>query len=73
MKSFKTFSLFIHDMQLVCSYCCDVTLARKRNRGLLDVVLIFGYIFRTIVHSLSTEYINIWYARSSIDTKYSGV
>jgi hypothetical protein len=72
MKSFKTFDMFIQVMQRVCRDCFDVTLARKPVSRSFYVLLIFGYIFATIVHTLSTEYINIWYATSSIDTKYSG-
>lgn len=71
MKSFKTFNMFIHVMQTVCSCCCYVTLARTVNIRRLYIFLIIGFFFLVIIHILSTEYINIWYARSSIDTKYS--
>ena len=61
--------MFIHVIQRICNSRCYVTLARILNLRGLYIFLIFGFVFLTIVHSLSTEYINIWYARSSIDTK----
>ena len=71
MKSFKTFQSFMRVMQRICTSCCDVTLARSTILRRLYIFLIFGFVFATFVHRLSTEYINIWYAGSSIDTKYS--
>ena len=63
--------MFIHVMQPVCKSCYCVLLARIVNLRVLYIFLIPGFFFFAIIHSLSTEYINIWYARSSIDTKYS--
>ena len=57
-------------MHAICSYSCVVTLTRSAILRGLNIFLIFGSISYAIIHSLSTEYINIWYACSSIDTKY---
>ena len=45
--------------------------AKWFKSGMFYVYLIIGSIFMILVHMLSTEYINILYAGSSIDTKYS--
>lgn len=52
----------IHAMQGVCIPRYKVTLAKQPEKGKFDEYLIFPSSDYMIVHSLSTEYINILYA-----------
>jgi len=49
----------------------NVTLAKSLKIRILYTFLIYGFQSFEVFHSLSTEYINIWYAVISLDTRYT--
>ena len=60
----------IHGMQKVCIMRYTDTLAKEPEKGKFYADLIFITVRCRLVHRLSTEYINIWYAETPLDTKY---
>jgi len=61
----------IHDIQRLCIPRYIEILAKEPEKRKIYVDLIFSHKINKIVHILSTEYINIWYAACAIDTRYT--
>ena len=61
----------IHVIQKVCIIRYTDTLAKEPEKRKIYADLIFLRHACRIIHRLSTEYINIWYAERTLDTRYT--